>query len=209
MLNTTVHSLVIAITTLTGLYSFWSSCKKDGFDQEKALDLVILGLLGGGAIGVVTGIIISWAVVVNFANINPFSVLFGFVGTVSFVVLKWKWSLYRVLDNLAVALTLLAGFWLLTQNLVGQFKPIYLIASLLLFVIYALLQKYRLLVLKSGFTFCLTCGVFCLASALSSPKFVNLIFIGLLFTLTLTVLIFRVRSLYGRTKKNGSTPVNA
>lgn len=200
---------VMVFPALAGLYSFWSSSKKDGFDQEKTFDLIILGFVGGGVISVITGMVLSRAFIINLSEINSSSFLFGFIGTTCLAVLAWRWSLYRVLDNLATALIMSAGFWLLMQNLVTGFRPVYLVSALLLFVVYYLLQKYRLLVLKSGFTFCLTCGGFCLLSFASAPKLASLIFIGLLFTLTLVVLIFRVRSLYARTKKNGSSSVIA
>lgn len=209
MVNTVINILTIALPVLAGLYSFWSSCKKDGFDQEKAFDLVMAGTFGGVVFGGLAGMGGSRLVHTLPSELNLFAVGFGFAGLCCLAALKWKWSVYRILDNMAMALTLSTGIWLLGQNFVVQIKPIYFVAPIALFAVYGLLQKYRLVTLKSGFTFCLVGGVFCLAGALSSPKLVNLIFIGLLATLVVSVLIFRLRSLYGGTKKNGRTPVTS
>lgn len=210
ILNTSVLVLFIAVPVLAGLFSFWSNSKRDGFDPEKVFDLAIFGLAGGGMLSLLILIIISRALLpINLPNLNPYAFVFGFVLTMCFVVLKWKWSIYRVLDNFAVSLTLMIAFWLLTQGQSAGFKPLYLLVAVLLFVIYYLLQRYRLLVIKSGLTFCLVSGIFCVAGGLSSPQIFGLIFIMLLFTLTLLVLIFRLRSLYVRTEKTGGAPSNA
>ena len=210
MLNRILLILYIAVPVLAGLFSFWSNSKKDGFDQEKVFDLVVFGFLGGGVLSFLASAIVARALLpINLSNLNPYSFIFGFISTMCFVVLKWKWSVYRVLDNFSVSLTLTVAFWLLTQNQSVEFKPLYVLVAVLLFVVYYLLQRYRLLVIKSGFTFCLVSGVFCVAGGLSSPKIFNLIFIVLLFTLTLAVLIFRLRSLYAGVEKDRSAPGNA
>lgn len=197
---------IIALPLLAGLYSFWISSKKDGFDQEEAFDLVMYAILGGGLLSLVVLTAERRAVIPTLAGLNSLIFLFGFISTVCLVSIRWRWSVYRILDNFAVSFTLSAGFWLVMQTfLFVEFKPGYLLAAILLFIVYWLFQKYRLVVLKSGFTFCLVGGVFCLANILSRLALIDLIFVGLLFTLVVVVLIFRLRSLYARTKKSSSS----
>ncbi len=205
MNQTTIGLILLVIPTFVGVYSFWASAKKDGFDHEKTFDLLVFGFLGAAVMGLGASVIERRTFLIDFIGINPFICLFGFVGITCLVVIRWRWSLYRVLDNLAVASILSAGFWLLIQNIAFGIKPVYVVTLLLLFISYWLFQKYRLLLLKSGFSFCLVGGIFCLTGMLMQAGVVNLIFIILLFTLTLTVLIFRVRSIYGGHKKIAST----
>lgn len=201
MLNALVHMLLVVLPFFVGLYSFWLFCKKDGFDQEKAFDLLIAGFLAGGVVALATYYVAHRQIPAEVANLDIFSFVFGFLGVSIIFINRWGWSVYRVLDNFALALTLSLGFWLVLQGLVGALKLAYLLAGLTLFVVYFALQKYRLVLLKSGFTFSLTSAIFCVASGISSPRLVSLIFIGLLFTLTLGVFIFRVRRIYVEHKK--------
>ncbi|MBU0650165.1 hypothetical protein KKG63_03145 [Patescibacteria group bacterium] len=142
----------VAVPTLAGLFSFWLASIKDGFDQEKAFDLVAYGLTGGVAVNLAVAMGKARALIFDVTAINPFAFLFGFMAVISYVVLKRKWSLYRVADNLAISLTLAAGFWLLMRGFLTGFRPVYLLLAVLLFIAYYFLQKYRPLVIKSGFT---------------------------------------------------------
>ena len=206
MLTTVLNIVLVGLPVLAGLYSFWSSCKKDGFDQEKSFDLLIAGFLAGGVFVFAVYYIGTRQLPMGVADLNIFSFVFGFVGITILLANKWGWSVYRVLDNFASASALVLGFWLVLQSLAGRVRIVYLPIGVALFIVYYLLQKYRLTLLKSGFTFCLISALFCVSAGISSPKIVNLIFIGLLFTLTLTVFIFRVRRLYVGHKKIGSSP---
>ena len=206
MLTIALNIVLVVLPILAGLYSFWSACKKDGFDQEKAFDLLIAGFLAGGVLALAVYYIGTRQLPAGITDLNIFSFVFGFVGMTILLANKWGWSVYRVLDNFALASALLLGFWLVLQSLTGRIRVVYLLIGFALFGVYYSLQKYRLTLLKSGFTFCLTSALFCVSAGVSSPKTVNLIFIGLLFTLTLTVFIFRVRRLYVGHKKIGSSP---
>jgi len=206
MLTTVLNIVLVGLPVLAGLYSFWSACKKDGFDQEKAFDLLVVGFLAGGTLALAVYYIGSKQLPVEIGGLNIFSFVFGFVWITILLSIKWGWSVYRVLDNLALASSLVLGFWLVLQSFAGRIRIVYLLIGIALFAVYYLFQKYRLTLLKSGFTFCLIGAVFCVSAGVSSPKIVNLIFIGLLFTLTLTVFIFRVRRLYAGHKKIGSSP---
>lgn len=204
--KTAVTILVTAVPVLVGLFSFWSSAKKDGFDQEKVFDLLIFGLIGGGVVGLATATLEAGTTPSEVSKINLYAFIFGFVFTLCAVVLRWKWSLYRILDNFSMSLILAVAFLLLAQNLKTGLKPLYLLVSLILFTVDYFMRKYRLAVMKSGFTFCLVSGIFCIAGAVSSPVPINLLFLGLLFTLSLAVLIFRIKGLYVGSKKGGRTP---
>lgn len=206
MLITVLNIVLVVLPIIAGLYGFWSSCKKDGFDQEKAFDLLVAGFLAGGVLALAVYYISSRQLPLGVADLNVFSFVFGFVGLTILLANRWGWSVYRVLDNLALALALILGFWLALQSLAGRIRIVYLLIGVALFAVYYLLQKYRLTLLKSGFTFCLIGALFCVSAGISSPKIVNLIFIGLLFTLVLTVFIFRVRRLYVGHKKISSSP---
>lgn len=206
MLTIALNIVLVVLPILAGLYSFWSACKKDGFDQEKAFDLLVSGFLMGGMLAFAVYYLSAKQLPVGVGDLNIFSFVFGFVGIIVLLANKWGWSVYRVLDNFALASSLVLGFWLSLQSLAGRIGLLYLPIGVALFIVYYLLQKYRLTLLKSGFTFCLTSALFCASAGVSSPKIVNLIFIGLLFTLTLTVFIFRVRRLYAGHKKIGSSP---
>lgn len=201
--------IIIIVSILAGLYSFWTNSKKDGFDQEKVFDLVIYGFLGGSLISIFSSSLSARSLSLNLSLLDPFSFIFGFVLCFYFTAFRWKWSLFRVLDNLAISCTILTTFLLISYNLILGFKPVYIVLAILLCVVYYLLQKYRLVAIKSGFTFCLVSGLFCLAAALTTTSKLSLLFIGLLFTLTLSVLISRLRSLYGRNKENHSTSRDA
>lgn len=208
IVNTIISVLYVAVPVLAGLFVFWSNSKKDGFDQEKIYDLLIIGLIGSAILGILPLIILNQSFYPDIIKPNAYSLVFGFMATISLFVLKWRWSLYRVLDNLSVSFVMLLAFLLPSITLRNGLKPLYLLASILLFISYVLLQRNRGTFLKSGFTYCLISTVLCLAAAITTQGILNLIFLGLLFTLTLAVLIYRVRSLYGRSKVDDSSPHN-
>lgn len=197
-LNTILSVLYIAIPVLVWLYSFWATSKKDGFDQEKVFDMVLYGLLGALSLGFIIDIVIRGQFSLKPQNLNPYTTIFGFVGVCAFVALKYKWSLYRVLDNLAISCVLAIAFWFLIAFARSQFKCGYAIASAALLVSNYALRRYCPGFIKSGMKFSLISGIFCLVALLLLPKNLNLIFVGLLFTLSLVVLIFRLRSIYGK-----------
>lgn len=197
-LNTILAVLYIAVPILVGLYSFWATSKKDGFDPEKVFDLVLYGLLGALLLGYTTDAVTRGQPSFKPQNMNLYAGVFGFVGVCLLVALKYKWSLYRVLDNLAVSFVLAIAFWLLTMFVKSHFKISYLLVSAALFIANYALEKYRPGFMKSGMGFSFISGIFCIVAFILLPKNLNLIFIGLLFTLSLAVLIFRLRSIYGK-----------
>ncbi len=206
MLTSALNIVLVVLPVLAGLYSFWSDCRRDGFDQEKALDLLVAGFLVGGVLAFAVFYLGTRQLPLGPHDLNIFSFILGFVGVTILLANKWGWSVYRVLDNLALTSVLVIGSWFVLQSLAGRINIGYLLVGAPLFVFYYLLQKYRLTLLKSGFTFCLISVLFCVSSGVLSPRIVNLIFIGLLFTLTLTVFIFRVRRLYAGHKEISSSP---
>ena len=206
-LNTILAALYLAVPILVGLYSFWATSKKDGFDQEKVFDLVLYGLVGALSLGYTIDAVARGQFSFNIKNLNPYAAVFGFIGVCALVSFKYKWSLYRVLDNLATSFVLTTAFWLIAVFIQSNFKPSYAIASVALFLANCAWQKYRPSFIKSGMEFSLITGIFCTVALLLLPKNLNLIFVGLLFTLALVTLIFRLRSIYGKfNKNNGSTP---
>lgn len=208
MLNIILSVLYITIPVLVWLYSFWAISKKDGFDQEKVFDLVLYGLLGAFSLGVAVDIVTRGQFFLNPQNLNLYTAAFGFVSVCMLVAFKYKWSIYRVLDNLAISFVLATAFRLLVAFVRSQFRLSYLLVSIALLISNYALQKYRPGFIRSGMEFSLISGIFCLVAFLLLPKNLNLIFVGLLFTLSLIVLIFRLRSIYGKSKVNDSTPNN-
>lgn len=201
ILTTLLAILYIAIPVLVGLYSFWATSKKDGFDQEKAFDLVAYGVFGALVMGFAADAVINWKLTVNPASISFYPVFFGFVATCSVVALRHNWSLYRVLDNMASSCVLAAAFWLLTLFIKTQFRISYALVSVALFIANYALQKYKPSFIKSGMVFSLITGIFCTVAFIFLPRNLNLIFVALLFTLSLVVLIFRIRSIHGKFNK--------
>lgn len=211
ILHTGTFLIVNVLPFLCGLYSFWRACKKDGFEQEKVFDLVVFAIFGGLLLSLISYIGVMGSLKISFSgfSVNLFAFLLGAVLALIFVTNRWRWSVYRILDNFSVALLLGMAFWFLLISLEVGFRVVYILAAILLFVVNYFLPKYRLETLKSGFTFCIICGVFCLAGIMSLRTIPNLIFLVLLFTLTLAVLIFRSRGIYGANKKTGSTSTNS
>ncbi len=202
--------LILVLPTLAGLYSFWAESRKDGFDQEAAFDVVFSGMLFAFFITLLYNVVNIKGFSIAQINLNPFSLLFGFVLGVSFFALTKGWSVYRVLDELAISMVLGAAFWLLAFNLQIGIKPFYVVAPVLLFGVFYLLSKYREIVAKSGLLYCALALVLCLAAGAAYKNFTaDLIFIAALFTLTLVILVARIRVLYGRLKVRNRTAHNA
>jgi|GEM_PF-4012781 hypothetical protein len=208
ILTTLLAVLYVALPALIGLYSFWFSSKKDGFNQEKVFDLVLYGLLGGLGVGSLVDVLSRGQLGVDLRNLNPYVTLFGFIATCSLVALSYKWSVYRVLDNLATSCVVVLAFWLVAECVRSQFRLSYLLAAGALLAASYALWRYRPGFLRSGMEFSLVGGLFCLAALLFLPKDHNLIFVGLLFTLSVVILIFRLRSIYGKSKSTHSTSHN-
>ena len=203
-------TLTLVLPILAGLYSFWAESRKDGFDQEASFDLVFSGMLFSLFITLIYSVVSTRGFSFAQLNLNPFSLLFGFVLGVSFFALTKGWSVYRVLDELAISMVLGSAFWVLLTNLRVGIKPFYVIAPVLLFVIAYFLTKYRELVAKSGLLYCVVALLFCLAAGAAYKNFTaDLIFIAALFTLTLVILVARIKVLYGKLKVRNHTAHNA
>lgn len=202
--NLFVNILLWMVPAFVVLYSFWVLCKKDGFDSEKSFDLLLVAAFAGLALSFLTRYFTYRQPHFMLTASDIVSVVLGLFLVSTIYAYRLGWSVYRVLDNLALSLTLSAGSFFVMHGLLGGLKPLYLLVSLVLFLVYFITQKYRLVKIKSGFTFSLIGATFCIAYALALPK-TNLIFVVFLFTLVLSVFIFRVRGLYVRHQKIRNT----
>lgn len=194
---------------LSALYIFWQQSRKDGFNEEESFDLIFSGTFFSAFITLVYSF--SKYKTLNLFSIipSPLAIVFGFIAGVCFFALKKSWSIYRVLDEISLSLLFGSGFYVLLLNARIGIKPLYVLAPILIFLVFFLLLKLRQTIAKSGFLYCLVSFVFCLAAwFVYWDSLSDLIFVFALFTLTIVVLISRLRMLYGKSKVNDRTTHN-
>ncbi len=186
----TLAFFVIAASILA-LYEYWCEIRRDGFDEEKALDLFITVLL--------TAVLFSrfiYAVVEGYdlettfwhvlrfwtAGFNIFGAVVGFIISVLFFTRLWKWSFYRISDifSLAFSLALVVIFFgsAVIYQLTGN-----VVISIWYLIVFVLLSKIRIK-FRSGLVF----SLFLVASF-----FVELKFYLILLIISLVNLYFRER----------------
>lgn len=194
------ESLILyPLLLILALYKLWVYSKRDGFDPEKSFDMFFASFLFA----------VFWQLAFYFFAFRSFNILdlfhkfnlgvflYSLALGYLFFCLRFKWSVYRALDNLSLSLNLPFIFWLVGQMLFFGFNLFYFIWVLVLFLAHFVLSKYRIIFLKSGFTFSFlffAYGVFCLF--ITKRTLLDLIFALLLFKLSLVVLIFRLRYLW-------------
>lgn len=180
------------------LYKFWIYSRKDGFDLEKSFDMIftsaVFGFLLQFGLHAFTLKSVNVAGLLQKFNFGLF--VYSLTLGCLFFCLRFRWSVYRVLDNLSLSLNLSFILWFIYQLLFFGFNLFYFVWVLALSLAHFVLSKYRIVLLKSGFTFSFlffTYGVFCL---LTKENLADLIFAFLLFKLSIVVLIFRLKYLW-------------
>lgn len=134
--NLTISVVWILVVVSCMAFSFiaWNEGKRDGFDEEKMFDLVIISF----ASSALTYFIFDRL------KISPnYLFLIIWVFPVYFFARSWRWSLYRVLDIFSMA-----GFFVLALNFAGAFffnanNVFYVFLSLLNLILFVLAAQRR------------------------------------------------------------------
>ncbi len=184
-------------------FAVWYEGRKDGFDEEKLFDALLLASVGSVmlsrmvfAIGNKYPLDATLAHTYKFwtPGTNPYGAVVGALLVLYLLAKLWKWSVYRVLDIYALAVSFGAAFLVLGfVALQKRFEFIFVFAAFVL--LYAVLSKFRNVVLRSGVSF----SVFLIAVSLMGVIFVGtrlyLPLYVMLVTISLGILYFRGRQL--------------
>jgi RNA polymerase-binding transcription factor DksA len=188
----TIYLLFIPIFIIL-LFIYWREIQRDGFDEEKGIDLFILAFLSGILVSRFT-----FAALSDFAlkdalfhvarvwtpGFNTAGMFAGISLPVLFFSRAWNWSVYRLTDIISVTTSLgISLFFLGKAFVLGD--TLYLFVAFWYFVLFLLLRKARLKH-RSGLVF----SVFLLSN----------LFVGLQFYILL--LIIGIVNLYFRERKN-------
>lgn len=181
---------------------YWYETRRDGFDEEKAIDLFIVCVLSGvllsrltnGALrslpleGLVIHIARFWT-----PGFDPIGLVIGLLFPVYFFTQSWRWSIYRITDILVISLSagtvpLLLGIYLISQ------KSIFLIEAVVYLIIVIALRKVRVRY-RSGLVF----SLFLFINALFGFSLVRNSFYIVFY---ICLVILSVVNLYWREKRN-------
>ncbi|MBD3366462.1 hypothetical protein GF360_03960 [candidate division WWE3 bacterium] len=204
--NITVYTqgLFLIAGFLFSLYPVWREGRKDGFDEEKLFDKYLLSLVAGLLVSrafyaynsrylpmpLLKHTILIWKPGVSFPGF-----LLGFIATATLLVRASKWSLYRILDIFALALAF--GGSIAFLSVVGLQKDFsYLVLIGILLIFYGVFSALRLKRIFSGFAFVAFLLLVVIAGILlGHTSMEDLLFHGVLFTISMLVLILRVKKL--------------
>lgn len=197
--------LILLLATFVTLFVYWNETRRDGFDEEHALDLFIFSLF--------TALIMSRFAFAVFEDLpfreilphilrfweygfDPVGLVIGLFFPIVFFTRSWKWSIYRISDTLMISLAfgsvfLLAGLY----GLYGDFK--YLWVSLVYLVSSLFLLRIRLKV-RSGLVFSLFMLLNAGVGIVLERTLLYLIFYAVLITIS-------ILNLYLREKRNPMT----
>ena len=100
----------IAIGVLLATFVIWQEGKKDGFDEEKSFDLLLLSLF----FSIVISRLVFSVLQHNFkytlyfwkGGMDPYAFVIGFLVSIYLLTKLWRWSVFRVLDIFSLAATL-------------------------------------------------------------------------------------------------------
>jgi len=185
------------------IFVVWSEGKKDGFDEERLLDLVIislvLGILSSRAVfGVYNSL--SFKDMINHiykvweTGYSLNGAIVGVLIPILYLSNKWRWSIYRILDVFALATSLaLSVIFLSYVGLQGKFEFLFGFSALIF--LFALLSKFRNSKIKSGYGFSMFLAIVGILTLIFFRNIENLIFYLLLVTLSSVVFIFRWRTI--------------
>ena len=189
----------LAFGALLAAFVFWQEGRRDGFDEEKLLDLYLISLVFGIftsriafalAKGFPVSAVLSHAVRFWTDGTNIAAGVLGFLVAVFVLVKRWKWSVFRAMDILSLSFSL--GMGIVSLGFVAlqkDFRFLFVFAAYLLS--FALLSTLRVSKFKSGFVF----SIFLLLNiGIWLPfhsSYADLIFYGVLFTISQVNLIAR------------------
>ncbi len=196
---------VLVFTILAGvssLYAVWREGRKDGFSEEKLFDNYILSIF--------VALLFSrifYAVEARFlfgpflqhvfyfwrAGFNIEGFILGFIAGAFALSFAYKWSLFRIFDIYALALSLGGSIFLAGMRLLVGDAVLY-IPALILFLFYIIFSFLRLGKILSGLTFMVFLNLVVLLKEISTNfGSGGLIFNSTLVTIGLLTLIFRLR----------------
>lgn len=195
-------SIILLLAAIVSLFVYWYETRRDGFDEERALDLFLISLFSGVVLGRFTfGVLESFPIrdllmhILRFwtSGFDAIGLFIGLVFPVFLFTRSWKWSVYRMTDIFVISLSfgsvpLLIGLFLLTN-----FR-VYAVAAVIYLVLSFILYKMRLKV-RSGLIFSLFLGFNALLGPFIFRTPIYLIFYWCLITMSLV-------NLYLREKKN-------
>lgn len=188
--------IFIVIGILIAAFVIWQEGKKDGFDEEKSLDLLLLSLF----LSIVTSRFVYSILNNDFKNIlyfwkggmDPYSAVIGFLVSIYLLTKLWKWSVFRVLDIFSLAATLC--FSIIALGFVGITRDYrFLFAFAGWVFMYAIFSKIRNIILKSGMVFSIFSALTAGVGITFFNKYLDLKFYVLLVTLSLAVLCLKIR----------------
>ncbi len=190
----------LIVGVLLALFGFWYEGKKDGFDDEKLFDLYLGAIFIGIILAKATEFAFHPIKIKNFGTvlgfllgprINEFAFVLVILYVLVYVAKKWKWSIYRVLDILALG----SSFFIAITSLgfVAEIKELkYLFVFPLYILFYSLFSTIRNSRVKSGLTFASFLVLVCITGYVIDDSG-HLPFYGLLITISLVVIYFRAK----------------
>lgn len=205
---------IIFILYLLGLYIYWYQSRKDGFLINKMFDLAVIMTVAGLLIGRIFSFVYLGQTFSGFFRelidyhswwyaFSPLGILIGVVVPIQYFGEKWRWSAYRILDIVGLAILLPASIYLLLQY---KFDWNYVIPAVGLVGvgIFIILSYLRNKILFSGWVFSI---ILLLVSAVGISlylSYTNLIFYTTLITLSVVNIYLRERSHMTKTNLTSS-----
>lgn len=172
--------MLVGFFTLS--FVFWRLGKKEGFDEEKLFDLLLISLvLSSGVL-----------------KVDPLIVITIIIFAVYLRSYFWKWSTFRILDVYSLALMLGVVPPVIGYSIIYN-QPLYIMFVPALAIMYMFFSRIRNIKIKSGYSFSLIL-LFAIAFGLIlSRDTKHLLFYSVLFIISLA-------NIYLRERKEMATP---
>lgn len=184
------------------MFVYWYENRKDGFDEERALDLFIVSIFSGVVLSRFTYAVLESFGLVDLlkhvfyfwhSGFDPLGLAIGLLFPISLFTRSWKWSIYRVRDIFVTSLSFGLVFLLSGLYLITEYTPYINIAAL--YTLASILMLYFRAKVRSGWVFSLF-----LISNVIIGSLLNLTPIYLIFYVALITI--SISNLYIREKKN-------
>lgn len=199
--------LFLLLGYLLTAFAVWQEGSKDGFDEEKIFDLLIVSTLSAVLFSrlfyaLSSGATFAEALTHTYRVWTPgMGILGGFIGLIAPIYLlckRWKWSSYRIFDIFSLAWSL--GLSIVMLGYVGlQQKFEFLFAFAAWLLTYTFLIKIRNSKIRSGAVFSIFLGVNVGLGAAFFRESRYLLFYLLLVTISAVNLYFRERKAASKT----------
>ncbi len=143
------------------MFTVWYEGKKDGFDTDRVFDLIFISIVVAILSVIFTNYwfqrlqIVAYTSVLLKLDATAFAVTLASLvslGIFTYFIRKWKWSIYRVMDDFSMGINFLLIFAATGRLLVfGELKQIAVITCLLL--LYTRFLRFRGYRFPSGYVF--------------------------------------------------------